>query len=379
MAKQTAILFFAFLATPSALAHTRLECPPPRSGKTGEKKGPCDAPDDLSLPAYPLIPNALNTITWLESIGHPAAPARFALSLEGVDEGFEECLLLDHIPHDDMSRPKYRDQTSYHRSSITLWIPDIYCERCHLQLITVMSDGIHGVPDDTYCVYKGAQEAGLADPNLPDCPAVYHSCAPVSINGTIPRNQIETCHTPMLEEVLDWPFMAVGNNQKYSTYYAKGNPGLYNQTDARLLEGGMPLQGCTSYSFCDPETYLEPAVEVPAKARYTAMAGTCAAMVGMAVEPFELGKLPDQMVFEVEMMNPADYMATKNASSMCEGYGNCTELLAISKSYVEGAVKDGPEIEDGAGEDSDEGSSGTRVSYKLTTGGLAFLLIFLGI
>ncbi|EJK75581.1 hypothetical protein THAOC_02692 [Thalassiosira oceanica] len=39
-----------------ALAHTRLECPPPRSGKTGAKSGPCDAPDDPSLPAYPLVP-----------------------------------------------------------------------------------------------------------------------------------------------------------------------------------------------------------------------------------------------------------------------------------------------------------------------------------
>ena len=75
-------------------AHTRLECPPPRSGNTGQKVGPCDAPDDPTLPAYPLMPNALNTITWLESIPHPGAPGRFALSLDGQDEGFETCILL---------------------------------------------------------------------------------------------------------------------------------------------------------------------------------------------------------------------------------------------------------------------------------------------
>jgi len=50
------ILSFATILLSSSLqttvySHTRLECPPPRSGKTGEKQGPCDAPDDLSLPA----------------------------------------------------------------------------------------------------------------------------------------------------------------------------------------------------------------------------------------------------------------------------------------------------------------------------------------
>ena len=130
--------------------HVRIECPPPLSGRTGEKTGPCDvSTDDGSVPSFSLKPNALNTITWLESIPHPGAPVRFALSRDGggLDESqtdFESCILLDHIPHDALSRPSYGDASTWHRSSITLWIPDVYCERCYLQLISAMSDAAHG-------------------------------------------------------------------------------------------------------------------------------------------------------------------------------------------------------------------------------------------
>ena len=50
-------------------------------------------------------------VTWLESIPHPGAPVRSALSRDsggGVGDdfsavaaaSFESCLLFDHIPHD---------------------------------------------------------------------------------------------------------------------------------------------------------------------------------------------------------------------------------------------------------------------------------------
>ncbi len=150
MAMAAALLLICSLIQ-TAVAHTRLECPPSRSGETGVKNGPCDAPDDLSLAPYPLQPGAFNTITWLESIPHPGAPGRLALSLDGDDsiESFESCLLLDHIPHDEYSVPTYSDETSWHRSSITIWVPDVFCERCHLQFITVMTDEGHGVPSGT--------------------------------------------------------------------------------------------------------------------------------------------------------------------------------------------------------------------------------------
>ena len=84
--------------------------------------------------------------------------------------------------------------------------PDVKCERCHLQLITVMSDEGHGVPESTSCVYTGALSTGnVDDDSLPSCPVVYHSCSPVSIDGTVPRNDIDTCDTSTFEDKLNWP------------------------------------------------------------------------------------------------------------------------------------------------------------------------------
>ena len=300
------ILCFATILLSSSLqstvyAHTRLECPPPRSGKTGEKSGPCDAEDNLSLPAYPLIPGAFNTITWLESIPHPGAPGRLALSLDGDDsmESFESCILLDHIPHDEYSTPKFNDESTWHRSSITVWIPDVYCERCHLQFISVMSDEGHGVPVDTSCAYKGALETGrVVDDKLPACPVVYHSCSPVSIDGNTPRNEIDTCDTGVFEEKLNWPMkpeigdVEEGKSYDYSTYYYKGNPGVYDLTDSRLMMTGYPIKNCNSMQFCDPEVYFDMSNVIPDDAMMISMQGTCAAMVTMEVEPFSLGQLP---------------------------------------------------------------------------------------
>jgi len=131
------LLLSLCLQTAPALGHTRLECPPSRSKKTGAKEGPCDAQDVAGIPAYPLHPG-LNTVTWLESIGHPGAAGRFALSLDGLDEGFEDCILLDHVPHNEHSRPQYDREETYKRSAITLFIPNVQCSRCHLQFLSFM-------------------------------------------------------------------------------------------------------------------------------------------------------------------------------------------------------------------------------------------------
>ena len=275
------------------------ECrnPPPRSGATGAKTGPCDAPDDPSLPAYPLIPGELNTITWLESLPHPGAPGRIALSLDGDDSAgsFESCLLLDHIPHDENSRPRFGRELTYHRSSITIWVPDVACERCHLQLMTVMSDEVHGVAAGTSCAYGGAIEAGrVKDRSLKACPVVYHSCAPVSINGTVPRNDIEECDTAEFEEKLNWPMRPSDSDQghyDYSTYFYKGDPGEYSSDTSQLMTTGAPLD-CPSLQYCDPDEFMEVKTVVPEGAGYASLEGTCAPIVTMAVEPFKLGKLP---------------------------------------------------------------------------------------
>jgi len=291
------LLLALFLAT-RAEGHARMECPPPLSGRTGEKMGPCDiSTDDGSVPAFSLKANSLNTVTWLESISHPGAPARFALSREGTsleesEAGFETCLLLDHVPHDALSRPIFGDQSTWHRSSITLWIPDIKCERCYLQMISVMSDAIHGVPSDTECAYKGAL-AYDEDLDYPGCPAVYHSCSPVKIDGAIPRNDVEMCNTTEFEEKLGWPLTPKENPDLYehSIYFNRGDVGLYSMTDARLLSVGSPLTdaACTNPIYCDPETSFEEILEIPDNAAYTTLEGSCASVVESKVEAYQPG------------------------------------------------------------------------------------------
>lgn len=294
-------------------SHARLECPPPLSSNTGEKSGPCDSnTDNGSVPAYPLLPNAFNTITWLESIPHPGAPARFALSNEVVADdddgddlinnnniGFESCILLDHVPHDARALPNYLNESSYHRSSITLWIPDVYCERCYLQLISIMSDQQHGVPTDTKCIYQGAAAAAATGGDTvvgiehPPCPAVYHSCSPVSIQGTIPRNDIDVCNTTDYETKLQWPLTSRTNPDLYqhSVYYNRGDVGLYTATDAKLSAIGAPLTDdtCTNNFYCDPDVSFDTILTVPENAPYTSLVGTCAAIAGMRVEPYQPG------------------------------------------------------------------------------------------
>jgi len=277
-----------------------MECPPPLSGKTGEKVGPCDvSTDDGLLQSFPLKANALNTVTWLESISHPGAPVRFALSREGGDsnggsldeaaKGFETCLLLDHIPHDALSRPTYRDKSSWHRSSITLWIPDVKCERCYLQLISVMSDAAHGVPTDTKCAYR-ANNVETPESDFPACPAVYHSCSPVSIDGTIPRNDMDVCNTTEFEEQLGWPLTPRDNPDLYehSIYYNRGDVGLYSTTDATLRFVGSPLTDatCTNTKYCDPGVSFEEILGVPDAAAYISLEGSCASVVETKVEAY---------------------------------------------------------------------------------------------
>jgi len=335
------------LLLPLTDAHTRLECPPPRSAETGMKQGPCDAPDNPNLEAFPLTPNALNTITWLESIPHPGAPARLALSRDGDDssDSFESCVLLDHIPHDEYSLPNFADPLSFHRQSITVYIPDVYCERCHLQLVSIMSDDAHGVPENVTCALPEAQAAGTAPAELPACPVVYHSCAPVSINGTLPRNDTEQCNTTDFEIKLEWPFAPSSSMKdeeestsdnitrdiyQHSTYYYKGNPGMYNQSDSRLLAGGLPIVDCDNYAYCAPNTFFQEVVAVPDDAAYRALSGACAAMPFRAVEPFVLGALPSL---------PKNMSAVLNVTTVTA----CTPCAPVGQCFAEGCILRSPE------------------------------------
>jgi len=242
MANRFVVLCLASIA--QVEGHTRLECPPPLSGATGAKIGPCDVnSDDTSVEAYALSPG-FNTITWIESLAHPGAPARFALSQDGEMDGFEQCILLDHVPHDECSQANQIFSQNYHAHAVTLYIPDVNCTRCFLQLITFMTDDHgHMLSPGTSCAYGRAQDAGLADDTIDDCKVVYHSCAPVSINGTVPRAD-HTCDLSTYETELEWP--AELAEKPPSTYYYKGDPGIYNK-EGQLVVGGEPLDGCNDF------------------------------------------------------------------------------------------------------------------------------------
>ena len=159
--------------------------------------------------------------------------------------------------------------------------------------MTVMSDEVHGVPEGTSCAYGGAIEAGrVKDRSFKACPVVYHSCAPVSINGTVPRNDVDVCDTADFEEKLNWPMRPTDPGPyDYSTYFYKGDPGEYSTDTSQLMFTGAPLD-CPSYSYCNPDEFMEVKTIVPEGAGYASLEGTCAPMVTMEVEPFELGKLP---------------------------------------------------------------------------------------
>lgn len=158
--------------------------------------------------------------------------------------------------------------------------------------MTVMSDEIHGVPEGTSCAYGGAIEAGrVRDSSLKACPVVYHSCAPVSINGTVPRNDIDECDTADFEEKLNWPMKSTQGLYEHSTYFYKGDPGEYSSDTSQLMMTGAPLD-CPSNQYCNPDEFMEVKTVVPEGAGYVSLEGTCATMVTMEVEPFELGKLP---------------------------------------------------------------------------------------
>ena len=92
------------------------------------------------------------------------------------------CLLLDHIPHDEYSTPSFRDQLSWHWSFITIWVPNVKCERCHLKLMTAMSNEVHGVLEWTFYACGGALTAGkVNDGTGGEGKRRYAVCVPVRV------------------------------------------------------------------------------------------------------------------------------------------------------------------------------------------------------
>eukprot|EP00931_Biecheleriopsis_adriatica_P117312 TRINITY_DN92843_c0_g1_i1.p1 TRINITY_DN92843_c0_g1~~TRINITY_DN92843_c0_g1_i1.p1 ORF type:complete len:420 (+),score=37.92 TRINITY_DN92843_c0_g1_i1:55-1260(+) len=156
-------------------SHQRWACPAPRSSDTGIKNAVCGAQendfsqtlkDSSGVSILTISPGPL-TVVFEESVHHRGAPTRIALSGDGTDSWDKSCVLLDHIPHDENSRPTFRDDSTYHKFYVTVDIPDVNCEKCSLHLGNPMTDKIGKA---------GASDGeGCSDP-YGSCFSVYYSC-----------------------------------------------------------------------------------------------------------------------------------------------------------------------------------------------------------
>lgn len=189
-------------------SHSRFGFPTPRSPNTGIKSFPCGSQtNDFSGSVMHVQPGSF-TVVIEESIAHTGSPWR--ISLSGDTDDSQECMLLDHIPHDDNSRPRFGSPNTYHKLAITIEIPDVACERCSLHLANPMTDkiGSAGAPAGSGCTDPGS------------CPSVYYSCSmPMHINGSIPRSQYN-CPGVMPS---DWPQVWIGDGGRPVNANVSGN------------------------------------------------------------------------------------------------------------------------------------------------------------
>ena len=128
-----------------AQAHMRLRCPLPRDwndadgahiafDNTGNKQGPCGPfSGNYGMGGIiALTPNAWQTISMEESVSHTGSPFRLSL-LDAA--GNHKISLLDHVPHNDNSVASHStNESSYQPYKISVFIPNVFCERCTLQV-----------------------------------------------------------------------------------------------------------------------------------------------------------------------------------------------------------------------------------------------------
>jgi hypothetical protein len=148
-------------------AHMRFEHPKPREYETGIKNGPCGSTtfwsDDQEVTDLAPGPQVL---LFYEDVFHRGAPMRIAIS-QGSDNDFEDHVIAAHLPHNDAATGD-----AYY-FSIVVDVPDVKCDKCVMQVLSVMTDKIG---PGKCCSYP--TESAYK------CFSVYHSCANVRINGT---------------------------------------------------------------------------------------------------------------------------------------------------------------------------------------------------
>jgi len=284
-AARAAALAAAALAALAALAglpagargHARLACPAPWSPATGAKRGPCGGEADGGGRAPAVLQPGRSTIVWEESIYHFAAPTRLALAsaADPAAADFDRCVLLDHIPHGDVGppRPSYLDEDTWVPYAVTVEIPDVKCDRCVLQMASLMTDAVHGVPEGTSCALEGS--APTAE-GVPACPAVYYSCAAVQINGTRPVGPDAPLACDSADAALDWPFTA---RQRAGVYAFEGDAGDWTRGFPAAARGEPrpPPQAAGAPANASAEEPPPPA--------FARRAGACAARAPPAASP----------------------------------------------------------------------------------------------
>jgi len=168
---------------------------------------------------YSLQPGPM-TLTWEESISHTGSPFRIAIMDETETA---RIVLLDHIPHNEDSKPDRDNEDTYVEYKITVTIPDLKCSKCTMQLLYVMTDKTVNCgseicyydPDDAAC--KGSTDPDAATcagaPNSNVCAAEdvcfsnYHSCFDFTIEGTQPFESFAFDSQPS-----DWPYKSMDMN-----------------------------------------------------------------------------------------------------------------------------------------------------------------------
>eukprot|EP01084_Bolivina_argentea_P263412 445850_1 len=206
------------------LCHVRLFYPPPRSTQTAPRSGgPCggDSWDDGVITSWKA--GSKVTITISEQIHHIQQPYRIALSQSNKDTGFEDCILLNHIPQHTRGGAKNLE--------IELTLPTYTCRNCTLQLINFQTSGLD---DDSCCAYTNndTKTCGAAQ---------YWSCANVDITGG--TSDDKSCYQPS-----DWAFRDYACNY-YSSESSASAWEEVNSTTLWLLTGDSSIDGVSS-DFC---------------------------------------------------------------------------------------------------------------------------------
>lgn len=168
-----------------AQGHGRWKCPPPRDAldnngnhitfdNTGNKYAACGPQSGKwGFGSVTEISPGWNTIVWEESINHKGSPFRIAL-LDETETA--RVILLDHIPHNDATTPVVQVESTYAPYRINVFVPDVDCAKCSLQLLYIMTDKSTKCGMET-CYYNPLDAAckGSTNPSAPTCAGAPNS------------------------------------------------------------------------------------------------------------------------------------------------------------------------------------------------------------